>query len=148
MARKGATRRNDPGRRPGGMRPAAAAARVTRASGNSSVPVMAGLERALWLVLALDCALSLALLYIHAQLRATNGAYTSFCNVNAEVNCDTVLSSPYSTLLGIPVAAWSLLAYLLLGGTLLWRRRTAPDARPLATLAVVAVASFNLAFSL
>jgi protein-disulfide isomerase/uncharacterized membrane protein len=142
MARKGATRRKDPGRR-SAESPAMAAAR-----GGATTPETGGIERALLATLALDAALAVTMLYVHARLQATDGAYTSFCNVSAEVNCDTVLGSPYSTLLGIPVAAWSLLAYLLLAGMILWRRRTAPATRPLATLAVVALASFNLAFSL
>jgi uncharacterized membrane protein/protein-disulfide isomerase len=37
----------------------------------------------------------------------------SFCNVNAHVNCDAVNASPFAMALGIPVAAWGILFYLM-----------------------------------
>jgi protein-disulfide isomerase/uncharacterized membrane protein len=54
---------------------------------------------------------SLVMLYIHYQLAATSGGYTSFCNVNQQVNCDTVLGSEYAYFLGVPVAAWAAATY-------------------------------------
>lgn len=48
--------------------------------------------------------LALTIAYIHAQLDTSGAAYTSFCNVNSQINCDSVLSSPFAKILGIPVA--------------------------------------------
>ena len=56
-------------------------------------------------------ALSIVLVYIHARLAASSGAYTSFCNVSESINCDVVLASPFATLFGVPVAVFALLAY-------------------------------------
>jgi protein-disulfide isomerase/uncharacterized membrane protein len=47
---------------------------------------------------------ALAASYVHYQLDSSGGEYVSFCNVSENVNCDTVLSSTYSRLLGVPVA--------------------------------------------
>jgi protein-disulfide isomerase len=146
MARKGATRRTDLGRRSGN-----APARRATESGATAAPLRhgtTGLERALLVVLALDGALSLVFFYIHAQLRATHGAYTSFCNVSDRINCDAVLGSPYAELLGVSVATWALLTYLLLGALVVWRRRASEPARARATLLLVGIAAWTVAFSL
>src|SRR5512140_3527795 len=111
MARKGATRRSEPGRRPG-----------TPAIAVGPTPTTAA-ERALLVALALGAALSLVILYVHTQLVASEGGYTSFCNVSSRVNCDVVLTSAYGTLLGVPVAAWALLTYVALAVLLLVRGR-------------------------
>jgi len=58
-------------------------------------------------------------LYLHHKLRATGGAYTSFCNIGSGFNCDAVLTSPYSELLGFPVELWGLLTYATIVGTTL-----------------------------
>ena len=42
--------------------------------------------------------------YIHYRLDSSGGGYVSFCNINERVNCDTVLSSPFASMLGVPVA--------------------------------------------
>ena len=39
--------------------------------------------------------------------------YSSFCAISQAINCDTVSQSPWSILLGIPLALWGLFAYLL-----------------------------------
>jgi protein-disulfide isomerase/uncharacterized membrane protein len=61
---------------------------------------------------AIGFALSLVILYIHRQLDASGGTYSSFCNVSQQVNCDAVLGSRYAYFFGVPVAAWTALAYL------------------------------------
>jgi protein-disulfide isomerase len=53
-----------------------------------------------------------SLAYVHAQIERSDGSYTSFCNLNDEVNCDRVLTSPFATLLGIPIAWYALLTYI------------------------------------
>lgn len=61
---------------------------------------------------------SAAALYVHYQ-SLVDPAYTSFCDVNATVSCQSVLSSAYGRVWGIPVAAggaiWSALVLLLAG---------------------------------
>ncbi|MBI3770804.1 MAG: thioredoxin domain-containing protein [Deltaproteobacteria bacterium] len=137
MARKGATQWSDPGRRPG--TPAAAASPTTTTT---------GLEWGLLAALGLSAALSATILYVHAQLAATRGAYTSFCNVNSWVNCDVVLTSSYGSLFGLPIALWALLTYAGLAVLVLVRRRTHGEMRARATLLLVALAVWSFVFSL
>lgn len=138
MARKGATQRNDLGRRSGDI--AAAAERRARA--------IASLEWAILATLGLAAALGLATLYVHTMLRVTAGAYTSFCNVSEQVNCDAVLTSRYGALLGVPVGAWALVTYAALGFLVVWRRQASGPARARATLLLVGLAVWSLVFSL
>ena len=42
----------------------------------------------------------------------TDIGYESFCAISRAINCDTVSQSPYSILLGMPVAVWGVLSYL------------------------------------
>ncbi len=140
MAHKGATQQQNSGRRrgePPSLKPSRGPARQTTA-----------VERGLSGTLALAVVLALTQLYIHAQLVATRGTYTSFCNVSATVNCDAVLMSPYATLLGLPIAAWGLLSYVALAFLLLRRGRAVGTARSQASLALVAVAMWNVGVSL
>ena len=118
-----------------------------RRSGETTAARAAGFERALYAVLALAAAIALVQLYIHAQIATTGGAYTSFCNVNAAINCDAVLGSSYGTLLGVPVAAWGLLSYVVLAGLLVWRRRSVGRARGQASLVLLGVSLWNLVFA-
>jgi protein-disulfide isomerase/uncharacterized membrane protein len=62
---------------------------------------------------------ALAASYIHFQLEQSGGTYTSFCNVNAQVNCDTVLASRFAKMFGIPLAWLAALAHAALGGVAL-----------------------------
>jgi protein-disulfide isomerase/uncharacterized membrane protein len=55
---------------------------------------------------------SLVMLYVHYQLAASGGEYSSFCNINQGVNCDVVLTSSYAKFLGMPVALWAVGTYL------------------------------------
>lgn len=54
--------------------------------------------------------------WVHHQVTSSAGGYTSFCNVNSVVNCDIVVTSPYATLLGIPVSLWAIGYYAILLG--------------------------------
>jgi protein-disulfide isomerase/uncharacterized membrane protein len=96
---------------------------------------------------ALGFALSLVIENVHRQLTADVN-YASFCNVNATVNCDVVLSSRYASLFGISVSAWAISFYVVMvalsvGAALVahnrWRQR-------LATLTLV-LAVWGLLFS-
>jgi protein-disulfide isomerase/uncharacterized membrane protein len=67
------------------------------------------------LVLALaGLAVAIELVVLHA--RVTAGAGPSFCTVSEHVNCDKVAASRWSVLLGVPLAAWGALAYLVVAG--------------------------------
>ena len=137
MAHKPATQQRNSGGRRGGESPPS----------RSAATHVAGLERALFAVLALAAAIAVVQLYIHAQIAATGGAYTSFCNVNAAVNCDAVLASSYGTLLGVPVAAWGLASYVALAALLVWRRRRVGRARGQASLLLLGASAWNLVFA-
>jgi uncharacterized membrane protein/2-hydroxychromene-2-carboxylate isomerase len=85
-------------------------------------------------------ALAAALIVEHANAYAGG---TSFCAINEYVNCDRVAMSPYSVVLGLPVAAWGALGYglmlaLALAGFVPGRRR---DVWPAGLLVVVAGAA-------
>jgi protein-disulfide isomerase len=74
---------------------------------------------------AAGLALSLVLVWEH-RLAHAGGA--SFCAINEYVNCDRVALSPYSAVLGVPVALWGALGYglallLALAGLAPRRRR-------------------------
>jgi len=74
------------------------------------------LAAALVLSLAgLGVALALARLHFRAH-----AGFTSFCAINEHLNCDRVATSPYSVLLGLPVAIWGVLGFTLLGGLAAW----------------------------
>jgi uncharacterized membrane protein len=141
MAHKGATQQQNSGRRRGESTPPRARSQASAARTN-------GLERALWILIALSAAIALVQLYIHAQLAATRGSYTSFCNVSSTVNCDAVLMSPYGMLLGIPVAAWGFLSYLALAFLLFRRRRAVGAARIQTVLLALGLALWNVGVAL
>ena len=62
-------------------------------------------HRLLLIVFALlSLVASVAALYVHYRIMTTPD-YTSFCDVNATVSCQDVLSSSYSRVAGIPIAA-------------------------------------------
>jgi protein-disulfide isomerase/uncharacterized membrane protein len=56
-------------------------------------------------------AIGIASEVVHSRL-ATDVNYASFCNVNAAVNCDVVLSSRYAILAGVSISIWAILYYL------------------------------------
>ena len=92
----------------------------------------------------LGMAVSTVALVVHQRVAAEAG-YTSFCNLGGVINCDAVLSSRYATVLGVPVAAWGLLAFgvgvlLAIPGALGGRRVG------LADLALLAIASGSVAY--
>ena len=97
-------------------------------------------------VALLGAALSALTLIVHERLAAGSG-YTSFCNLGGVINCDAVLASRYSTVFGVPVAAWGMLAFavgvlLTIPGALGSRRAGLLD------LALLALASGSLAYLL
>src|SRR5512138_2140592 len=57
---------------------------------------------------AAGLAIAMVLARQHAQAHA---GVESFCSINDFVNCDRVATSRFSVVLGVPVAAWGVLAY-------------------------------------
>lgn len=141
MAHKGATLQQNSKRRRGETGPTSGRSR--------GLPVLTSrIERALWAVLTLSTSIALIQLYVHSQLAATRGAYTSFCNVNSTVNCDAVLMSPYGLLLGMPIAAWGLVSYGALGVLLYRRGKAVGAARTRTSLFLIGLALWNVGISL
>src|SRR3954452_1832640 len=56
--------------------------------------------------------LVLAVMLVREHASAHAGG-VSFCAISEYVNCDRVAMSPYSVVLGVPVAAWGALGYAL-----------------------------------
>jgi protein-disulfide isomerase/uncharacterized membrane protein len=56
-------------------------------------------------------AIGIASEVVYSRLEADVN-YASFCNVNAAVNCDVVLSSRYAALAGVSLSMWAILYYL------------------------------------
>jgi protein-disulfide isomerase len=98
------------------------------------------------LVALLGAALSAVTLVVHERLAAGSG-YTSFCNLGDVVNCDAVLGSRYGVMLGMPVAAWGLAAFLL-GAAAALPGALASGTGGLADLVLLGLASGSLGFAL
>lgn len=141
MAHKGATQQRNSGRRRGEPSPVAHRPRTPP-------PRSRGLETGLWILVGLSAAIAAVQLYLHAELAATHGSYTSFCNVNSKVNCDAVLMSSYSMLLGVPMAAWGLVSYVALAFLLYRRGKTVGAARARASGFALALAGWNVGVAL
>ena len=80
-----------------------------------------------WWVVLLCCVaglwLSILLEQIHYKIH-TDPAFHSFCAIDRRVNCDIVAHSPYAVFLGVPLAAWGILAYAIAMVVSLWGLRT------------------------
>ncbi len=73
-------------------------------------------------------------LFIHQQLAASQGAYTSFCDISEGMSCDAVLGSTYANFLGVPVGAWAILSYVGAAALSVYLIRVDPkDRLPIAT---------------
>ena len=66
-------------------------------------------------VLSLACVGLVTTIYLSLShyWNYTDISYSSFCAISQAINCDTVAQSPWSVFLGIPVANWGLIGYLL-----------------------------------
>lgn len=82
---------------------------------------------------------------LESLLAHYNVVSSSFCTFSTTFNCDVVNNSSYSELLGIPVAALGLLAYLAFFIGLIWLWKKSND-RVLSLLLALAVG--GLTFSL
>src|SRR5262245_26758814 len=91
-------------------------------------------------------ALTALTLLVHERVAAGAG-YTSFCNFGGVVNCDAVLGSRYSVVLGVPVAGWGLAAFLL-GAVAALPGALGAGAGGIADLLLLGLASGGLGFAL
>src|SRR5206468_2872217 len=91
-------------------------------------------------------ALSALALDVHRRLAAGSG-YTSFCNLGGVVNCDAVLGSRYSVVLGVAVPAWGIAGFAA-GAALALPGALAASAGGLADLLLLGLASASLGFAL
>jgi uncharacterized membrane protein/predicted DsbA family dithiol-disulfide isomerase len=71
---------------------------------------------------------SVYLTYVHQRLRSEPG-WESLCAISSSLNCDTVITSPFGAVGGVPLSAFAVWFYLLMG-----------------TLAAVGLARRELAF--
>jgi protein-disulfide isomerase/uncharacterized membrane protein len=60
-------------------------------------------------------AFSIHLAYLHVKIY-TDPDYKSVCAISSKINCESVALSKYSIFLGVPVAIWGILGYLLFIG--------------------------------
>jgi protein-disulfide isomerase/uncharacterized membrane protein len=70
-----------------------------------------------WIILFLCLAgflVSLDLAWLHYKVH-TDPSFHSFCAISDSFNCETVAESSYSVLLGLPIAVWGMLGYMLMG---------------------------------
>jgi len=82
-------------------------------------PAGEGVLMACAVLAAVGLLLALYLGILHWKVHNEPG-HISFCAINEEVNCDTVAMSPYSVVLGVPIAFWGGLFFLGLLGLFLW----------------------------
>jgi protein-disulfide isomerase len=103
---------------------------------------------AICVIALIGLAIAANLAYLHVHL-AADSAYTSWCNVNDDVNCNVVLASEYAYFLGVPIAYGALLTYAMMAAAaaiILFIER-ASRRRQIAT-ALFAVAVWSVAFSI
>src|SRR5947207_15760813 len=67
-------------------------------------------HRVAFAIALIGIAVSAFVFVIHRRIAGDPG-YTSFCNLGGTINCDVVIGSQYGTLLGVSVAARSVLAF-------------------------------------
>lgn len=82
---------------------------------------------------------SLSLAISHYRV-FTDPGYDSFCAISQSLNCETVSQSPWALFLGVPVAAWGVLAYLAFCAliSIPVKQRTAVPGLPALALAIAA----------
>ena len=78
----------------------------------------------------LGLAASVGSAYVHYRLIA-DPTYTSFCNVSDAVNCESVLTSPYGAVAGVPVAIFGTI-FFVLAALLAWSVPASPEPSPAA----------------
>lgn len=74
----------------------------------------------LLMLLGIGIAVSLYLVYHHVQVVTGQQLAPSICSFSATFDCDKVARSAFSEVLGVPVASFGLLFYLLVFGIIWW----------------------------
>lgn len=74
-----------------------------------------------FIVLVVSIAISLLLLYEHEVLALGGKVGLGVCNLGEMINCANVISSAWSSFLGVSLAAWGLFFYLFVGSLLIIR---------------------------
>ncbi len=102
---------------------------------SSATPAIGTLATLALALSVVGLVLGAIVLFIHQQLAASQGDYTSFCTVSEGVSCDVVLGSAFASFLGIPVGGWALLSYVAMGALAAYAMRAPAEKRlPVATL--------------
>ena len=110
------------------------------------MPVSPTRHRVALAVALIGMAVSLLAWVVHHRIAAGTG-YVSFCNLGGVVNCDVVLGSRYGMLLGVPVAAWSLVGFTV-GAALALPGTLGGAAGGMADLVLLSLVSASLGVSL
>ena len=121
--------------------------RPNPAAATPAAPRLGALPTLALILSVLGAGLSLVTLFIHNRLAESQGTYTSFCDVSAELSCDVVLGSSYATFLGVPVAAWALASYVATAGLAFALLRAGPALLPRIANAFIALTGAMLAVS-
>jgi uncharacterized membrane protein len=85
--------------------------------------------------------------WVHHQVAHSGGGYTSFCNVSSTINCDKVVTSPYASLLRLPVSVWAIGFYAVLLGLAVRAASAPPRERDQARADALACAVAGSGFS-
>jgi len=85
--------------------------------------------------------------WVHHQTTSSGGGYTSFCNVSTSINCDSVVTSRYGTLLHVPVSVWAIGFYVVLFALALRAAGAPSESRDRARADVLALAVAGTLFS-
>ena len=95
-----------------------------------------------FVILVVSIAISLLLLYEHEVLALGGKAGLGICNLGEMINCANVISSAWSSFLGVSLAAWGLFFYLFVGSLLIIRttNETFEQARDFLLAALYAIA--------
>lgn len=80
----------------------------------------------------------------HFRIQREGVSESSYCSVSEKIDCDVVNASSYAELLGVPIAWWGFVFYLLIGGMAASALRPGKDGRPAVTVAwLMSVASLG-----
>ena len=120
-----------------------------RTRGDSIAPMSPKRAAVITAVLAsIGTVVGVVLSSVHARLAASTG-YTSFCNVNENVNCDVVLSSEYARFAGFPIAWWTVLTYAVaVAAAVMVLASQRSTRRRQAAALLFALATWSLGFSI